>query len=113
MTPDQFTYALAIVESQNNPNSPLGDGGRAAGRWQIHPDFLWTWAHHYGLAPKLGEIWDSFFCRVVQAFYLDHVTSLTPVECAMYFHRGHVVHEGDADWTADDYAQRFTDAAIV
>ena len=110
MTPDQFTYALGIVESSNNPNAPLGDAGRALGRYQCHPDFVWQWAHRLGLAPQLNETWDSFLTRLVVAFYNFHAPqNLTDVQIAMTFHEGHITREGDPSWDAG-YALRFADA---
>lgn len=32
----RFLYALAMVESSGNPDTPAGDGGRAVGLYQIH-----------------------------------------------------------------------------
>lgn len=40
---EQWSTALAYTESNNNPNAPLGDDGRAIGRWQMHLPFLYTW----------------------------------------------------------------------
>lgn len=110
MTAKQFADALGVVESNGNPYAPMGDGGRALGRWQIHPDELWTWAHRLALAPELGETWDSFIERVVWGFYQFH-TTLSAVEVAMTWHIGHVVRENDVEWD-DAYADRFN-AAIT
>jgi hypothetical protein len=109
MTPRQFSHALAIVESTDNPNTPKGDGGRADGRWQIHPDEMWTWAHRLALAPQLGETWDSFVERIVEGFYSFHTAQLAPIEVAMTWHIGHVVHFGGAAWDAG-YAAKFATA---
>lgn len=44
---EQWSTALAYTESNNNPNAPLGDDGRAIGRWQMHLPFLYTWLTSY------------------------------------------------------------------
>ena len=110
MTPQQFATAIGAVESNNNPNSPLGDHGRAFGQFQVHPDWVFDWARRLALAPQLGELWDSFIERLVCAFYSFHVSQLSAPEIAMTFHIGHVVHFGGADWDAG-YGDRFSKAA--
>lgn len=112
MTPIDFATAIGIVESNGNPNSPLGDDGRALGRFQVHPDELWGWATRLTLYPHLSETWDSFVDRVVQRFYTFHVAqSLTPVQIAMCWHLGHISRESDPDWDSG-YAARFAAAAL-
>lgn len=37
MTAQEFAHAIAIVESSDRSNPPLGDDGRALGRYQMHP----------------------------------------------------------------------------
>lgn len=102
-----FLDALGNTESNNDPNAPLGDGGRAAGRYQIHPDWLQTWATHYHLTPALSEPWDDYFTRVVAAFYRDHTAAgMSDVHIAMYFHLGHPSIESSTDWDTE-YAKRF------
>lgn len=108
MTPQQFSTALGLTESNGNPNSPLGDHGRALGRFQVHPDWVFDWSNRLGIVPKLSETWDSFVERMVQAFYTHHVGgTLSDVEIAMAFHIGHLVHNYDPDWDSA-YADRFT-----
>ena len=102
----QFTTALGLTESDGNPNAPLGDDGRAVGRFQAHPDWQWTWAKHYNLAPNLDEKWDSWIERLVMAFAADHLKYMTPEKVAMYFHLGHMSAPIDKGWDAD-YAARF------
>ena len=101
----QFLDALAMTESGEDAKA-WGDNGRAVGRFQVHPDWLWTWAKHYGLQPNLDETWDSFITRVVIAFATDHLSYLSQVEVAMYFHLGHKTIPAHYDWDAD-YAKRF------
>lgn len=100
--------ALARIESNQNPYQ-WGDGGRAMGRFQLHPDWLFGWAGHYHLSPKLGETWDSFAMRVVEWFVASHEEQeYGPLEIAMKFHVGHVVRSAaDPDWD-QEYADRFT-----
>lgn len=105
MTAEQWVSALALTESDGNM-SAWGDGGRAVGRFQVHPDWLWTWALHYKLAPTLNETWDHFIMRVVTAFAADHLQRMFEVVAAMYFHLGHVSSQGDQDWD-ESYADRF------
>lgn len=113
MTPQQFAQAIGQIESGDHTNAPLGDEGRAFGRFQTHIDWLWQWANSLHISPALGETLDSFQNRVVQAYFTKRIEQgLTPVEAAVSYHRGHICREGDADWAADDYAQRF-DAAVI
>ena len=105
LTPEQFARALALTESNDNPEA-WGDAGRAMGRWQVHPDWVWTWAKHYGLEPPLNATWDSFVRSVVAAFANDHLRNMLPDGVAMYFHLGHPNGLERGDWD-DDYAQRF------
>ena len=109
MTPFEFAHRIAVVESNNNPNAPLGDDGRALGRFQVHPDWLFDWSTNYHITPHLMETWDSFVIRVVEAFYQSH-TTMMDVEIAMYFHLGHPCKSTDSDWDKD-YAERFTTAS--
>ncbi len=105
MEPETFATILGLVESDGNLNAPLGDDGRAAGRFQIHPDFLWEWAFRLKVQPKLNERWDSFYSRLVQAFFtFPFHLKLLPVEVAMTFHMGHIVRRTDPlppDWDRD------------
>lgn len=105
LTPEQFVRALALTESDADPEA-FGDAGRAEGEWQEHPDWAWGWAHHYGLSPALNETWDSFERRIVIAFATDHLRTKLPQYVAMYFHLGHVCAPFDNDWD-DVYAKRF------
>jgi hypothetical protein len=107
-TVDQFLDALAQVESSNNDRE-WGDGGRAMGRWQVHPDRLWSEARKAHLEPQLGETWDQFVGRVVGAMYNFFATRWAPREIAMYWHVGHFVRDGHPDWDLA-YAQKFDDA---
>lgn len=110
MTPANFAHAIAIVESNDNPNAPLGDAGRALGRYQVHPDWVWTQCRRFTLAPFLNETWDAFIVRLVQAFYVGYSGTMPDVEVAMYFHLGHHAHPSDGDWD-QEYASRFVAAS--
>src|SRR5882672_2144371 len=96
-TVDQFLDALAAVESSNNPQA-WGDGGRAMGRWQVHPDRLWFEANRYGREPELGETWDSFVRRVLESIYYSLLETREPRELAMYWHVGHWTAPDRPDW---------------
>ena len=111
MTPQAFATAIGIVESNGNPNAPLGDGGRAIGRFQMHPDEMWTWARRLSIAPAANETWDSFIGRIVQAFYTFHCSeALTDVQIAMTYHIGHILRENSPEWDLG-YAEKFSNAA--
>ena len=111
MTPSNFATAIAIVESGNRSNPPMGDDGRAIGRYQMHPDWVMEWAVRLKLFPLLGETWDSFFTRLIQGYYTYHIgQGLTALEAAVSFHVGHICHEGDDTWDAQ-YAKDFAAAA--
>lgn len=105
-TVEQFLDALAMTESGQNAKA-WGDNGRAVGRYQVHPDWLWSWAKHYSLQPKVNETWDDFITRVVYIFALDHLSKAEAVRVAMYFHLGHPSLPTSGDWDAD-YANRFS-----
>src|ERR1019366_10578033 len=100
----------SLVESDGDPDAPLGDGGRAAGRFQIHPDWEYEWSDRLKIRPKLNERRDSFYSRLVQAFFqFPFHLKLLPVEVAMTFHKGHIVRQTSplpADWDAG-YAARW------
>lgn len=51
---DAFVHAIAMVESTDNPNVPLGDHGRAAGRFQQHPFFTYRWSPFGPMRVKLS-----------------------------------------------------------
>lgn len=112
MTPAEFAHVIALVESSDRSNPPLGDDGRAVGRYQMHPDWVWQWAGTLRIVPMLNETWDAFFTRLVQGYFAKRTEQgLTAVQAAVSYHRGHICREEDPDWLADDYAARFRDAA--
>ncbi len=106
MTPPEFAAAIGEIESGDNPDS-WGDQGRAMGRYQLHPDWLWEWASRLGTAPHLNERWDDWATRIVEAFFVRWTAVMLPVEVAMFFHEGHVIKAGAAGWDSK-YADRFT-----
>lgn len=111
MTAQEWVSAIGEVESNNNPNAPLGDGGEAQGRWQIHPSWWDTWQPRSGIRATNRDTWDSWQIRVLEWFFNYHPT-LQPVVLAMYFHLGHFATPTDPDWDTD-YAARFNVAAGI
>lgn len=110
VTVDQFLKALALVESSDDPEA-WGDGGRAMGRWQVHPDRLWGEMHAHLISPKLGETWDQLVARVLRARF-DSATSMNqPVVIAMFWHLGHWQQPGVGDWDRS-YADKFNRALL-
>ena len=106
----QVIDALAVIESADNPHA-WGDGGRALGRWQVHPDRLWFEAAIYKLTPTLGETWDGFVGRVLRAMVTDALVGRVPVAVAMYWHLGHWCATTAPEWDWG-YAAKF-DAALT
>jgi len=110
MTTEQFIWCLSMTESHNNPDSKLGDSGRAEGRFQIHPDWMDTQMRKFAIRPALNETWNTFFTRLVTAFYNWEIRNMDAVHCAMYFHMGHPTNQTNEDWDKE-YADRFVDFA--
>lgn len=102
---DQFLKALAVTESADDPEA-WGDAGRAMGRWQVHPDRLWSEARLRELEPHLGETWDQFVACVLRAVFAKFIGFGRADVVAMYWHVGHLVHPTDPDWD-QKYAERF------
>jgi len=109
-TVDQFLKALAVVESSDDPEA-WGDAGRAMGRWQIHPDRLWSECHRLQIVPKLGETWDQLVARILRAECQISLDNMGAVVLAMWWHLGHWQTEGTGDWDAK-YAARFGAALL-
>lgn len=105
MTLEKFLHTLAMTESNNNADVELGDGGRALGRFQVHPDWVFTQSKKFKKEPNLNETWDSFITRLVSAFF-NQFQLLRPVYIAMHFHLGHASFEWSDDWDKE-YAARF------
>lgn len=108
VTVDQFLKALAMVESSDNPEA-WGDAGRAMGRWQVHPDRLWSEMHALTISPKLGETWDQLVARVLRAMFTAASKVRYPLAIAMYWHLGHYQLPGEGDWDKG-YADKFNRA---
>lgn len=108
-TVDQFLKALAVVESADDPEA-WGDAGRAMGRWQVHPDRLWSEMHAHTITPQLGETWDQLTARVLRALFMKYNAQLGTVSTAMFWHVGHIVSPTHDKWDLK-YAARF-DAAL-
>jgi hypothetical protein len=97
-----------MTESVNDPDARLGDDGRALGRFQCHPDRLWSEAHRYQMQPRLGETWDSFITRVVTAMHAHWQTrGKADLEIAMFWHLGHFAAPESIDYD-HEYAKRFS-----
>jgi len=96
-TVDQFLKALAVVESSDDPEA-WGDGGRAMGRWQVHPDRLWNEMHVHSITPNLGETWDQLESRVLRAIWAKYSIDYFPNEIAQFWHLGHLPLAYPAGW---------------
>ena len=96
-TVDQFLVALGMVESNNQPFA-WGDGGRAMGRWQVHPDRLFSEMESHKIEPKLGETWDALQGRVVRAIAEMYLPDEDATSVAMYWHLGHWSDPKSDDW---------------
>lgn len=104
MTTSEFLTVIGLIESHNNPNVALGDGGRALGRYQFHLCRLFDEANRYHLYPTVGETVDSFLTRVLTAIYEHRKTEgYSDIEIALFFHLGHF-----GSWD-DKYACEFQD----
>jgi|ERR1700722_6509936 len=111
MTSSQFAHALGTVESNNTPYGKFGDGGRAMGQWQLHPDALDTDKNLLGISALLGETWDAYVHRIVTAFYLHYTSKgYNAPEIAMIWHLGHPIHTNDPGWDSN-YNANFLRAA--
>ena len=110
MTLVEFLHALALTESGDNPDAPLGDHGRALGRWQVHPDWVDWASKHYGLWAKVNETWDDRVRGLVSQFFLQHCPFHEPHIIAMAFHLGHFASPDDDGWD-EEYARRFREHA--
>ncbi len=110
-TVDQFLEALGAVESSNNPEA-WGDGGRAMGRWQVHPDRVWSETRLRRVPPNLGETWDSWIGRLLTVIFQTLYPVESPVSIAMYWHLGHFTMPWKPDWD-DEYATKMTAALQV
>jgi hypothetical protein len=107
-TVDIFLDAIAQVESSDNPEA-WGDGGRAMGRYQVHPDRLWFEAKKWRVEPQLGATWDAFTALVLSLIFEANVEVFEPREIAMYWHLGHWAKPGVNGWDRA-YEQKFNDA---
>ena len=106
---EDFAHALALTESADNPNAPLGDGGRAAGRWQEHPSFYERWVPKiaYGTEPT----WDEQFRAALLAFYdyaAQHDIEDVDAACGFNLHGAPIAGSAAQDPV---YAERFRKAA--
>jgi hypothetical protein len=104
-----WSRALALVESSDNPNVALGDDGKAAGRWQMHPSFYEQWAVPipHGTEPT----WDERFQAALEHFYKFAVADgIDDTDAAVGFHLHGAPVAGSA---AQDpgYAQEFRQKA--
>ena len=109
-TADQFLKALAVVESNDDPES-WGDGGQAMGRWQVHPGRLFDELARNDIHPSNAETWDQLVARVLRAMFAKHGPDHSADEIAMYWHLGHWQGSAPTDWDAK-YAARFNAALL-
>lgn len=105
---DQFLKALAVVESNDDPEA-WGDGGQAMGRWQVHPGRLFDELARNDIHPSNAETWDQLVARVLRAIFTAAPPTNPPVRVAMYWHLGHWSHDEATDWDRK-YAARFNAA---
>ena len=110
MTLAEFCRVIAEIESSNVATA-WGDGGRAMGRYQVHPAWVWTYATAFKLPPADFEKWDDWVFGLVAQFFAHYSTADGPLEVAMRFHLGHLSRMSDADWDGE-YAAKFVEAAV-
>jgi len=104
---DTFILALAYTESDNMSTVALGDHGRAAGRFQWHPDAYLSWIPSLLEFHMLGPnpTWDMCFELAVRKFFRRAPAGKPLVDIAMAYHlHGQHIYLG-----ADDplYRERF------
>ena len=115
MTPQQFTKALGLTESQGKIEQ-WGDDTHgtkpplAMGRFQIHPAWLWDHTRTEEAKPADLESWDSWIERLITAFYRKYHVALPDDILAMWFHLGHRSYTDSTDWDSK-YAERFNEYA--
>jgi len=105
MTTHQFVDILGATES-DGWRYAWGDDGRAIGRFQAHPSWVWQFAHRYQIVPALDATWDQWVAQLVGLFFDEYSKSARPIEVAMHFHVGHECGNAHRDWDIE-YAQRF------
>jgi hypothetical protein len=101
---DKFAQALALTESNDNPQA-FGDDGLAYGRWQMHPAFVDEW---WPAELEVLWSWDHLFRAALLRFYSARFQpGRTLEQVVMEFHLGvHAVAEGKWDQA---YQKRFQD----
>jgi len=109
---DKFVHALALIESRNNPNTPLGDHGRAAGRWQQHPYFTWRWSPFGPMGVHLSEneraevkgnpTQDVVEEMAVRLFFRYAPPDKAPASIAVayHLHGSHIYNDDDPEYRA-------------
>jgi len=105
ITAQEFLNILGHTESDGLTDR-WGNDGRAMGRFQVHPSWVWQYAHRYQVVPRLDVTWDQWVAQLVGLFFDEYSRSSRPIEVAMHFHRGHVCGLNDGDWDLE-YAARF------
>lgn len=110
MTPfAAWSRALALTESDNDPDVRLGDDGQAAGRWQQHPSFTQEWAGR--ITWGVEWTWDQVFEAALRAFYEKAVQSgVADAVAAVGFHLHGQPQASAADMASPGgsaYAARF------
>ena len=77
---DDFFWALGEVESGNN-DAAIGDGGWAAGRYQIHADYWRDAWRHRGSAEWSRDAESPSMARVTVLKYLDRHAPVAFAQC--------------------------------
>lgn len=117
---DKFVNAIAHVESSDNPNVPLGDHGRAAGRFQQHPFFTYQWSPFGPKGVKLSAdereetkhnpTQDLVEELALRLFYRSAPPEKSDADIAVAYHLHgmHVYNNGDDP----EYRAKFLKAAV-
>jgi hypothetical protein len=104
-----WSKAVAVVESEDNPNIELGDNGQAAGRWQQHPSFTQEWAGR--ITWGVSWTWDQVFQAALEAFYQKAVLlGASDETAAVGFHLTGQPNPSEAEINSangQEYASRF------
>lgn len=103
----RIAAAIRMIES-NGVDNAIGDDGQALGPYQQHPAFFWQWADR----PSVTTKWADWFHQATTTFlslWADTYPTGGPIEAAIVYHRHGFIRPADpTDYTADDYAHRFT-----
>ena len=108
---EDFDHALSLTESGDNPNAPLGDGGRAAFRRQMHPVFYedprWAVPIPHGTDPTWDETCEWRLRRFWEWAVAHDIDDLDAA-CGFNLHGAPIAGSAAQD---PAYAERFRKAA--